>query len=289
MHAGYRLQIIIIFIKKKMAVIRISLVCCMVLVTGLNSYCQKNPAKTTDSLLALLKKSSRDTSLVNTLLQLGNYYLQLTGEKKSDLDRAMFFFQQASRLSDDLHSPEWHCKVIPYIGMYYFEEGNPEIGKKLLQEAISYYRQKGLKSQEAYLWEQLGNYLYYNGKKRYRPDESLDCYSRSVNLYEASGDIFKAMQAAALKTAIYLARGEYDEIERTYITVHNGYKRINYHGENDIAALEWLIYIANSKSEFYTELSFALEILDNLNKYPKDFSDSRKEKFTIVFQKYIVP
>jgi len=92
MHGGYRLQIIIIFIKKKMAVIRISLVCCMVLVTGLNSYCQKNPAQTTDSLLALLKKSSRDTSRVNTLLQLGNYYLQLTGEKKSDLDRAMYFF-----------------------------------------------------------------------------------------------------------------------------------------------------------------------------------------------------
>lgn len=258
-----------------MSIPKIALIFCIIFLIGKEAHCQDKPNDTTSKLLTSLRASSADTNRLSLLLKLGNHYILLPGEKKSDLDSAIIFLRQAIKLSDDLHTQEWHYKALLSLGIYYFESGVPDTGKNILKKVISYYQGTGDMRSEANAWEQLGSYML-NAKNSNRT-EALACSEKAINLYRKIGNKLKVLELHEEKGVAYVIDGRYDEAEKVFLMVHDGFKKMNYYGELDGNALDWLVYIAAKKSEFNKELLYALENLDNLQKHPEAFSESRED------------
>lgn len=88
-----------------------------------NGYCQSEG----DSLVALLKTSKEDTNRVNILNRLGWELL-----KKSELEKAFSYINEAKKLADNLDYKEGKALSVYLLGGYYF-------GKSNYQEALSFY------------------------------------------------------------------------------------------------------------------------------------------------------
>ncbi|GGA96040.1 hypothetical protein GCM10011500_09770 [Mucilaginibacter rubeus] len=245
---------------------------------GLKSYCQNGVEDSLKEYHTLLKKSSVDTNRVSALLRLGNYYLFLPQEKKSDLDSAFNYYKRAAELSESLHSTEWRYRILAYKSLAFFESGKPDTGKKILKEVIGYYQKTGNIRLEAHAWEYLGSHLL-NQKAPENRAEGHASTERAIKLYNQAGNKFKALELQAANATGYVYDKKYAEAEKILLSVHEGFKRIKYFGESDGRVLDWLDYIAGLNNDLNKQLYYASQELDNLQKHPKEFSKSREELF----------
>jgi two-component sensor histidine kinase len=254
---------------------RISFLCFIMLLTGLKSYCQNETDGPLKKYHILLEKSSQDTNRISALIKLGNYYLFLPLERKPDLDSASNYLRQAIKLSDDLHSEEWHYKGITALGVYYFESKNSSTGEKLIKKAINYFQKIGNRPLEANAWELLAGYLL-NDKTENHEAEGLVCYDRAIDLYKKAGNRFKTVELNSGKAIYYTNNGRYDDAEKIFLQMHDSFKKLNYFGDSDGVVLDWLAYLAFVKSDFNKELHYALENLAILKNHPKEFTKQRE-------------
>ncbi|TFF37780.1 histidine kinase dimerization/phosphoacceptor domain -containing protein [Mucilaginibacter psychrotolerans] len=240
------------------------------------AFCQKSPGDSKAVLLAALKDAGSDTNRVRLLYELGNHYLYLPGEKKSDLDSAITFFQRAINASDKIRSDEWHYKILVSIGVYHLETGNIDAGRRILQETIKFYQRTGAQNMEANSWELLGGYLVNNKLNKYQ-SEGLAYYERAKDLYKKTGNQFKIIEINIGKAIVLVNERKYLEAEVSFLAIHNGFKQLKYYGADDGIVLDWLALIASLRSDFEAELHYALENLEILQKHPENFSDIRQE------------
>jgi two-component sensor histidine kinase len=272
---AFQSENIFTFTGTSMVVFKILSIGFIMLLTGLSSYSQEQPKESTAKLYRSLRTSSPDTSRINILYKLGNYYLFLPGERKSDLDSAFTFLKMGSELSDNLHSSEWHYKILTSVALCYFETGKPDTAETLLKQVIAYYQKEGDELLEANAWERLGTYLI-NVPKSNRA-EALGYTQKAIRLYKKNGNQFKVLELQGEQAAALFMDRKFDESEKIFLRMRDGFKKIHYYGDVNGYVLDWLGSIAAKKSEFNKELFFALENLDNLQKHPKDFSASREE------------
>src|SRR6201996_8475245 len=143
-----------------------SLTLCLLFLTALlNVNGQKpNNQTTPKELLLQIQQSKPDTNRIKLQLQLGKYYVDKPNENKKDLDSAYSFFNQAIKLSDDLHSAEWKNKALILTASCDGEAGNIQHAKTCFTQVIDYYHKNNNKQQEAESWNALGKLIPVDNK-----------------------------------------------------------------------------------------------------------------------------
>lgn len=138
-----------------------------------------------DKALPYLSVTAKDQQ-IRLLIVMGEHYLYLPGETKSNLAKAFPYLSKANGLSDVIRSPYWKNESLAVLGKYYFENGEFAKGEKSFLEIIGFFKKAGNKSAEAHWWEDLGRYSPDNDSTFMHVIASLQ---NSRNLYHEINDL----------------------------------------------------------------------------------------------------
>jgi len=254
-----------------MPVLRIFFVCCIILHFGPKSYSQTSTNTTVKQLFYLLKESKPDSNRIDILWRLGDHYLYLPGENKSDIGNAFNFLNQSIDLCDRLDLPDWKNRVYISLATCYFEAGNVDGGRTKFKEVITYYKKKGNKSMEARAWYVLGDQLRNKGKNDHQ-EERMSCYQRSYYLFKQAGDHKQAINAIKRWTQTLIDEKKTDEAEKKLLIIKTESEAYGYFNNIYGWALDNLTTIAASKGDFYKQLFYQLKNLDALKSHQEYYT-----------------
>lgn len=129
-----------------------------------------------------LIESVPPTEQIRMQLVIGEHYLYLPGSLKGNVDKARIYLFQALRQAMAISSLHWTQEAQIAIGKYYFAAHQLDNGVSYFMKVINYYKQKGIKGQEAHWWSDLARYI---------PSDSafvLRSYRNALNLYRQIPD-----------------------------------------------------------------------------------------------------
>ncbi|AYL96934.1 histidine kinase dimerization/phosphoacceptor domain -containing protein [Mucilaginibacter celer] len=139
----------------------------------------ENNMKSAESILGLLN----DTSKLKLLLNLSYKYWEREGDKKEeDWPKAIFFAEQAKKLSIQLHLPQYEILALSYMALVHYSKGSHTAEAELLEVLKKYNAIKYRKLQ--YVYHPLAVISYRAGK----PDKA-DYYSiKTIESMQETGD-----------------------------------------------------------------------------------------------------
>ncbi|MCD9016709.1 sensor histidine kinase [Parachryseolinea silvisoli] len=148
-----------------------------------------------DSLRTVLRRSEPDTNKINTLLELGNPAMNITGKVVTDLDTAYKYIKQAEALSKLIQFPKGEILASFRLGYIFLQRGEEEASRAVVQRAIDLSGKNSYVRLEAQGWHFLGD--SYNGLDDKNFFEKIRCFYQSVQLFEKSGDMLGAADMIA--------------------------------------------------------------------------------------------
>jgi two-component system, sensor histidine kinase PdtaS len=125
-------------------------------------------------LLNTLKGEQR----IQLLIELGIWYLHKTGTRKTDLDSANHYIQEALAASSVPENSHWRYECLKLLAEYYDQSGNALESKKTFLQIVSSSQREGDSRITAYAWQHLGE-LNLNGDS-----SNLAFLNNSLVLYQ---------------------------------------------------------------------------------------------------------
>lgn len=141
-----------------------------------------------------LRRLGQTESKVDLWIELGTYYLNLPGELKADLARAMRFREQAFALASKIEYAKGIARSMVLKGNIIRELGDRALGTKIYEQAIAYASRLNLKDQLAEAYSAMGNLFGNEGADL---DNKIAYNEKSLALYRQVGD--KLEEANSLK------------------------------------------------------------------------------------------
>ena len=141
-----------------------------------------------------LRRLGQTESKVDLWIELGTYYLNLPGELKADLARAMRFREQAFALASKIEYAKGIARSMVLKGNIIRELGDRALGTKIYEQAIAYASRLNLKDQLAEAYSAMGNLFGNEGTDL---DKKIAYNEKSLALYRQVGD--KLEEANSLK------------------------------------------------------------------------------------------
>ncbi|WP_082458707.1 histidine kinase dimerization/phosphoacceptor domain -containing protein [Pedobacter sp. Leaf216] len=150
-------------------------------------------AKEVETAEIKLRRLGQTESKVDLWIDLGTYYLNLPGELKTDLAKAMQLREQAFALAGKIEYPKGIAKSLVLKGDILRESGNKILATKIYEQAIAYTSKLNLKDQLAEAYSAMGN-LYGNegadlDKKIAYNEKSLKLYRLTENKLEEGNSL----------------------------------------------------------------------------------------------------
>jgi two-component sensor histidine kinase len=142
----------------------------------------KSEAEEADKKLRRLGQTERKVDL---LIDLGTYYLNLPGELKTDLARAMTIREQAFALAGKIEYSKGIAKSMVLQGNIVRESGDKTKSTKIYEQAIAYATKMRLKDQLAESYSAMG-YLFGNEGKDL--EKKIGYNEKSLALYRQTGN-----------------------------------------------------------------------------------------------------
>jgi len=140
-----------------------------------------------------LRRLGQTESKVDLWIDLGTYYLNLPGELKTDLARAMQLREQAFALASKIEYPKGIARSMVLKGNILRESGDRVSATKLYEQAIAYTSKMKLKDQLAEAYSAMGNLFGNEGadldKKIAYNEKSLVFYRQAGNKLEEGNSL----------------------------------------------------------------------------------------------------
>jgi len=141
-----------------------------------------------------LRRLGQTESKVDLWIDLGTYYLNLPGELKADLARAMQLREQAFALASKIEYPKGIARSMVLKGNIIRESGDRILGAKIYEQAIAYASKMNLKDQLAAAYSAMGTLFGNEGTDL---EKKIAYNEKSLALYRRAGD--KLEEANSLK------------------------------------------------------------------------------------------
>jgi two-component sensor histidine kinase len=213
--------------------------------TGLNAQSKEDP----NVLKNKIAKAESNLQKVEMLLALSSYYLNKTGEDKSDLDNADLINTQAKLLSDRVKYKLGKGKSILLGAQIYREKGDRENALEKTKNAITYSKSNNLTELQAASYAELSIYdAEVDQKAKYK--------QMAIQLYKKAGA--KEKQATVLKELgeLYSINETPDKAEPILKEALEIYKSIKYPKLQGVYNLLSEVY--TSKGNYPESLKYAL-------------------------------
>ncbi|MBA4057512.1 MAG: hypothetical protein C0490_22545, partial [Marivirga sp.] len=216
-----------------------------------------------EGLLKSLNKKTEDTTRISLQLELGNYYHYKPlsypvkpNEYKHNQDSAINVFNQALQLSIKLNETDWQYNVLDMIAECE-REINPERSRQILQQAVTYYHQKGNLSKEAYAWKRLAGTYFKNSTFNDSIPQKISYLQNARSLYLQNHEQTNAAGILTLIAAHRIPIKQFDLAEKElkqslaeYKTA--GYKKLQY-------TYMTLVDLEYAKGNYYRAKAYCLQ------------------------------
>ncbi len=93
------------------------------------------------------------------LLVIGERYLFLPAQEKSNLDSAFLYFSDARDIAKSIGNEKWKHESLIALGKYYFSTDQFSKAKNSFLEIIGDFQRAGNRPAEAHIWSELGIYM----------------------------------------------------------------------------------------------------------------------------------
>jgi two-component system, sensor histidine kinase PdtaS len=156
---------------------------------------QEQQRPSLSELIALIKQSKADTNRIRLLLDASLKYILLPGNRKNDMDSALYFTDKAMRISDSLNETFWKGKCNYVYSQLHREKGESSKGKEYIEKAIGQMLKSGHKNDlgDAYFERA----MYYDPYSEKEWLLRVKNYEEAEKLYSQTGN--KLKQANTLK------------------------------------------------------------------------------------------
>jgi len=141
-----------------------------------------------------LRRLGQTEKKVNLLVDLGTYYLNLPGEIKADLAKAMSIQERAFNLAGKIEYPKGIAKSMVLKGNIVRESGDRTGSTKIYEQAIGFASRMDLKDQLAAAYSAMGTLFGNEGADL---EKKIAYNEKSLALYRQAGD--KLEEANSLK------------------------------------------------------------------------------------------
>jgi two-component sensor histidine kinase len=205
----------------------------------------------------ILAGCKSDTARIRVLLAFGNYYLYRPGPNRSNPDSALYFYNQAARLSTTLQNSEYKNKALTAIATAYIRAGNLARGKAGFLEIVGNYHKTGDKTHEAFTWYALGEAIPISPKEDL-PDK-IQSFENARTLFKETGHAEEAVnadkhiaEAHLNQDKLDLADSELQQVLESYKAI--GYKKLHY-------TYDLLAEVSKLKVDLHKELLYRIEAI----------------------------
>lgn len=283
----------------------------IMLFTSLHSHAtQVQITRQINVLQRLLNQSRQDTGRISLLLEAGLWYVYKPGAARTDMDSAMFFTNQALKLSKTLNAPVWEGRCCFVYANICREKGNVQGGKAYAQKAIDICTRYNNKSWLADAYMEMTNYhnpfllatgaeilrLSQLAAKLYTElgnlEKEAETYQYIADIRQIAGQNSKgiedALHALDIFTRIHYQKlqGVYDLLGKMYEAAGNHEDALKY----ELLAMQaaermndssWLCPIYNHMGKIYYNLK---QYEPSLKFYGKSFdiADMRSDTISVI-------
>ncbi|QNA45875.1 histidine kinase dimerization/phosphoacceptor domain -containing protein [Lacibacter sediminis] len=141
------------------------------------------------------------------LLVLGENFLFLPGEKKSNLDSAYKYLLAALSLSEIIQNLHWKQESLIALGKYYFSAGEFNEGKESFLKVIRYHQKNGDKRSEARWWYDLAIHLPVTDSTY---AYVFNTFGKALQLYKDLNDTSETAEVMYDIAGVFKSKGRYD-------------------------------------------------------------------------------
>lgn len=191
-------------------------------------------------ILAKLQKTDR----VKLLLQLGSHYLFKPGNKKEDLEKALFYTKQSVALSNQLKIPKWQQQSNILLGKYYFQEGSIANSQATFSMVTKTCRNLNDKKALADALENQGTFLLDNN-----PDKEK-ILTEAMSLYKETGDKVKEAETLMKIVSVHFWTGNLPLAKKESVQAYNFLKKIGFkHTHYNAATISYVDLVLKDPKE----------------------------------------
>ncbi len=162
--------------------------------------------------LFALKRSKPDTNRILLLHDIGKFYVFKSGDFKDDIDSAIYFFQEALRVSDTLSTPNlvrrFRNESLCRLGETYFQQGDTAKANECFRRVIIDYQKVGDVGREARTWLRYGRKIMLDNQP-----EVIAYFETSLRLYRKIKDKGHEVEALYSIAKVHLNQGKLDLAE----------------------------------------------------------------------------
>ncbi|MCF6402904.1 hypothetical protein L3C95_09850 [Chitinophaga filiformis] len=188
-------------------------------------------------LLRLIDQQPEDSVKAKLLIALGTKTEYKPGSIKEDMDSARKYLGEAERIimQQDLY---WmKSDIAEYLGVMYFNSGEPEKGRAAFAKGIDFCRKAGYKEQEAALWIEMA-------KCEDDGDIRLTYQDKALKLFRSVNNRLKEAETVKEMADVHLNQGKYElsenELNQALLIYKDlGYKRIYFTYDLLSAVYHW--------------------------------------------------
>jgi two-component sensor histidine kinase len=191
------------------------------------------------------------TERIQLLLQLGSHYLFKTGEKKEDLQKSLFYINEAIKQSNLLGILKWKHQSNLLLGKYYAQANNFPASKKVFSKVVTESRNLKDKKSLADALNNEGSYLPIND-----PDKEK-ALTEAMQIYRASNEKELEIEMLMKILTIHFWAGNIDLAEKELLNIYKIQKNIGFKHTHYTTAP--LIFINNLKNNMKKALFYAIE------------------------------
>lgn len=244
-------------------------------------FCQTIPQRRVDTLLTQLQTFPPDTNQLNTLHQLGRYYLERRFRRNGpDLDSALFFFNRANNLSNRLNVDKGSGRLesLRWLGQVYLSKNKFEEGKACFAQVWDYYQKNGDKKMEAKTRSMFAKTLSISPLTNPPGDimqQITGSYKTALALFVEIGDSQDELLTCYYLANAYFGRGYYDEAEAVCIPAVKKYQNSSF---SNIEAVYFVLAgIHRYRGNLNKALFYILEAIKRIDKVPDAKSRAAKQ------------
>ena len=200
---------------------------CLLISAFLTGNAQDQTGATYEELFRKVITTQSDTNRINSLLELGGYFLYKPNEYQHDLDSAFKYFETAFLLSKRLGLPAWEKRSEASMMGYYLEKKDFPKSKKVFTSIVEYYRKNGEKYREAVVLENYTRQIDFDRSKPENFNEVIGYNERARKLFSKINQHERAGNALRVIADLHMQQGKLDQAERELLQVVAEYKKFN--------------------------------------------------------------
>jgi len=203
---------------------------------------------------SLLKSGQSKT--IQSLLEIGSYYVYRPGNTQTDLDKAKEFIQQAIRESEKEKSTTWKAEALTLRAFYLQQAGNLDESLKVLDEVISLVEKSGHKKRMGQAYLDQAHLLSFGHPQRMSSLEKALPYFRDARAPE------KEIETLSDITTEYFITKKMNKVEEYLQKVLNLQQQIGYYHQQYV--YDVLAYTAYLKSESTIALHYSNKSMEHV-------------------------